>query len=1261
MWLADAPRLRRIVCAYALSELGGWFALVALPLAVYGHTHSSVAVGGLLAAGVLPAALAPAIVARVEMMERRGGVAFLFVIAGAAAAVVALLLWRFWLPGIFPTYAIQSGATFAGVALLRSEAARSERVGGDRRCEGGEPTEARQTADFADVEESTLDQATLHRANAAFNLAMSIGMVAGPALAGFAISGLGGAPALLIATGALLASSITVVRLKIHHIPSPASTLAGRLAEAFAHIRKAPSIGRLMRAEALALLFFTAVVPIEVAYAKSTLHAGSRGYGILITTWGVGMIVGSLTFGHIGRAGVMRGDPATAHEARSGVTQLRVTLLLGTAAVSVAYVGFAFAPTLAPAALAGFLGGIGNGVQWAAFLGIIQSMTPPRLLGRTMGATEALRSTTPVLGFLLGGTMASLWSTRIALLIAGGCMLGPVLLLLRALRSPSAATSASATGEMRVGALQHLLGSGSPPDLAKQASTSDRAENLAPQRTTANRRRTSVYLALSLLLLAGSVSVTALLTHWHEWHPVALILILAALVLSGELMRGSVNSQALSSSFIALTFAACLLGPGPTIAIAMLGAYPGSPVTRRVPRYWIANYCNAAVVGLAMALFVRLVIGTVHSPLHRHLIQSLTIGLVVIAVVLLAEILNALLVAWGCNAFWALSVRKRLRELLTPLLTVDVIFALIAAVIVLGYARFGLIVWALGLPALIAYQYLSQQLVRSQVTLGQLTSGFPVRRAAQTAAPENNLFRDAPHTQTSASAPNATTGRLGASMPGGSSTRVVWVFYLLCIVLATGSITVSVLTLHSGEWHPITLFALLAILAFFGEQLLITIRGQPISATFVALTLAMVLLGAAPAVAIGIGAMVYTSAKRRLPPRFWLANIASFAFFPLVGAEIAQRLAGNIHARSIARLNQGVTFGEVVFLVFLITMVLNFLLIAIAARVLWNRRLSDQFRELFTPILPAQLALGALTTIAAVAYMHFGVSVLLGGLALLALFQYLMTRLVRSEDRLTQLMQEAMHRAAMEVGALSFAMRSLDARAPDAGRHAAAVARYAEELVRHLGHPASEQRAAHSAGLFHDIGMIAFPDRIFHVDAVIDEEERSSIRRHPIDGAAFVGYFPDFRLAADAISSHHERWDGTGYPDGLIASEIPLIARVVAICEAYDVMTAETSYRDPVNNRIAIDELRANAGSQFDPELTEAFIALLETSDALEQASVRLAVELDIERQRLLERAAPEGEANRVRRLKLPAGLSIPLPRTKNRPSDHSRTPQAVA
>jgi putative nucleotidyltransferase with HDIG domain len=413
------------------------------------------------------------------------------------------------------------------------------------------------------------------------------------------------------------------------------------------------------------------------------------------------------------------------------------------------------------------------------------------------------------------------------------------------------------------------------------------------------------------------------------------------------------------------------------------------------------------------------------------------------------------------------------------------------------------------------------------------------------------------------------------------------------IFLLVGAVGASVWLSRADEWQPLTLVGLLLVLALGGHWLSVTVRVGRLNSSLVALVLAMSLLGPAPAVAFGLAAIILTSALRRLRASQWLNNLSTFAVVPFAGGWMVRALAGDVHDPVNQHLTRSVTFGLIVMAMFVATVGLNFALLALDLRIEEGRSLARQTRETFLPLLSGQLATGALATILAVAYTNSGVPVLLGSIGVLLIFQRLTVALLRSEDRADQLEARTIHLVSLQLGVLRTLLRALGMRDETTGRHAAAVARYAQELAKEVGCSKDEQDTVHTAGLLHDIGKFTWPDRVLHAN-VVEAEDQAIVKRHPQEGAELVGALDGYGQVADAILYHHERVDGGGYPAGLIGKEIPVGSRILAICCIYDTMTKRQSYRAPMSPQEAITELRAAAGhGQLDAELVDSFIALL--------------------------------------------------------------------
>jgi two-component system, cell cycle response regulator len=172
-------------------------------------------------------------------------------------------------------------------------------------------------------------------------------------------------------------------------------------------------------------------------------------------------------------------------------------------------------------------------------------------------------------------------------------------------------------------------------------------------------------------------------------------------------------------------------------------------------------------------------------------------------------------------------------------------------------------------------------------------------------------------------------------------------------------------------------------------------------------------------------------------------------------------------------------------------------------------------------------------------------------------------------------------------------LRTLSERRPDLHLRLRDIGELALAVGRELQMgPEGLDEVARAAEL-HDVGKIAVPDAILDKPGPLDPVEWSFMRRHPLIGERILLEAPALRPVARLVRSSHERWDGGGYPDGLRGDEIPLGARVVAICDAFDAMTTERPYRHPVAEEEALLELRRCAGTQFDPMVVEAFCKVI--------------------------------------------------------------------
>ena len=171
-------------------------------------------------------------------------------------------------------------------------------------------------------------------------------------------------------------------------------------------------------------------------------------------------------------------------------------------------------------------------------------------------------------------------------------------------------------------------------------------------------------------------------------------------------------------------------------------------------------------------------------------------------------------------------------------------------------------------------------------------------------------------------------------------------------------------------------------------------------------------------------------------------------------------------------------------------------------------------------------------------------------------------------------------------------IRVLEARDPFTKGHSNRVAEYSEKIARKMGIPEEKVRLLHDAALLHDIGKLGIHEMILN-KKVLSDEDWHAIRKHPAIGAEILKPVSLDKELLAVVSEHHERYDGKGYPYGLKGDEIDILAAIVAAADSYDAMVSHRSYKEDLTQAEAVTQLKANSGSQFNPEVIDAFIKVL--------------------------------------------------------------------
>jgi hypothetical protein len=272
-----------------------------------------------------------------------------------------------------------------------------------------------------------------------------------------------------------------------------------------------------------------------------------------------------------------------------------------------------------------------------------------------------------------------------------------------------------------------------------------------------------------------------------------------------------------------------------------------------------------------------------------------------------------------------------------------------------------------------------------------------------------------------------------------------------------------------------------------------------------------------------------------------------------------------------------------------------------------GRSIRTAYKENFAWLLPHYLVLGLVAGGLAVLYGELGIAAILVLTLPLLLSRYSISQFVeKTRDNVLRLERsnDQLQHAYVEIrdmseelkdaytGTLESLVTALDVRDQETRGHSVRVATHSLDMAKMLGIKDDEELlTVYRGALMHDVGKIGVPDAILLKPAKLTEEEWEFMRRHPALGYRILAQVPYLRPAAKIVLAHHERWDGDGYPRRLKEEDIPLGARIFAICDTYDAIISDRPYRKGQSPDAALAEILRCAGTQFDPKVVEAFEA----------------------------------------------------------------------
>jgi hypothetical protein len=402
-----------------------------------------------------------------------------------------------------------------------------------------------------------------------------------------------------------------------------------------------------------------------------------------------------------------------------------------------------------------------------------------------------------------------------------------------------------------------------------------------------------------------------------------------------------------------------------------------------------------------------------------------------------------------------------------------------------------------------------------------------------------------------------------------------------------------------GSIDPLML-AVLVLLAVVAQRVPVFLfRSSAISVSFAAVIAAYVLYGTGAAVWVALAqAAVNSVTPRRKPLRKMAFNFGSFAVSAYLAGEVYRLSGGSTPPAAIASTLIGVGISAAVYFV------VNTSLTAVAIAMSEAQSVVAVWRTNYSwmPVNFGATAIqGAALALAYQALGMFGVFVFTVPLCV-AWYSFRLYMGKSSEVRqrneelsaVNELLRQTNDRLEEShlsvIGAL---IGALEAKEEHLSGHAATTMHYSVEVGRTLGLGLDEIAAIKLGALFHDVGKIGIPESLLTKPAELTEDEWVEMRAHPTIGASLLGNVPMLDRIRPIVLAHHENFDGTGYPHGLKGNQIPLAAQIISVADAYDAMTSDRPYRIALRPKQALRELRANAGTQFNPVVVEAFIQVV--------------------------------------------------------------------
>jgi len=388
--------------------------------------------------------------------------------------------------------------------------------------------------------------------------------------------------------------------------------------------------------------------------------------------------------------------------------------------------------------------------------------------------------------------------------------------------------------------------------------------------------------------------------------------------------------------------------------------------------------------------------------------------------------------------------------------------------------------------------------------------------------------------------------------------------------------------------------AVFLVLAIVADEMAVEISDRvTLAACNLPILLAIMFTGRLPAIGVAVGVGLW-GAWRESSRAVVVYNTANFVVAVFLASLVFDALLGPLDV-ALDQVTLGlIAAGAAAAVVFEAT---NLALLSLGMRVKYGRRVTAFWRQEMPPFVRSLAVLLLLGLAIAALYAAAGIiAVALLFIPLLS-SQYMFKLLVREREHVARQTELSDQYLEMNIGLAAAMVVLLDSKDEYTAQHSAAVAMYCRDMAAALELPHEEAEALHFAGLLHDLGKVGVPDAVLRKDKPLDDGEWQYIRQHPEKGAEVLSHLAAYQEVADIVRYHHERLDGSGYPNGIRGEAIPKLSKILAVADSYHAMTSDRPYRGARSSFEALKELRLLGGTTLDKEYIEVLARVLRDKD----------------------------------------------------------------